>query len=92
MPSNSKSVKLSRYDVGDHLRSPEGMAGYLYARLDEFSDDNSGIARAVGYIAQAVGYIARAKGMTKAAKDAGLIRESLCRALSEEGNPSFRRS
>jgi DNA-binding phage protein len=51
MPSNSKSVKLSRYDVADHLRSPEGMAGYLYARLDEFSHDGSGIARAVGYIA-----------------------------------------
>jgi len=85
VPSNSKSVKLSRYDVADHLRSPEGMAGHLYARPDEFSDDGSGIARAVGYIA-------RAKGMTKAVKDAGLIRESLCRALSEEGNPSFRRS
>ena len=58
------------------------MAAYLDAWLDEFPDDVSGIARAVGDIA-------RAKGMTQVAKDAGLSRESLYRALSEEGNPSF---
>ena len=81
-PSNSKSVKLSRYDVVDHLQSPEDMAAYLDAWLDEFPDDVSGIARAVGDIA-------RAKGMTQVAKDAGLSRESLYRALSNEGNPSL---
>jgi probable addiction module antidote protein len=58
------------------------MAAYLDAWLDEFPDDVSGIARAVGDIA-------RAKGMTQVAKDAGLSRESLYRALSEEGNPSL---
>jgi probable addiction module antidote protein len=58
------------------------MAAYLDAWLDEFPDDVSGIARAVGDIA-------RAKGMTQVARDAGLSRESLYRALSEEGNPSF---
>ena len=81
-PTNPDSVKLSRYDVSDHLRSQEEMAAYLDAWLDEFPDDVSGIARAVGDIA-------RAKGMTQVAKDAGLSRESLYRALSEEGNPSF---
>lgn len=81
-PSNSKSVKPSRYDVVDHLQSPEDMAAYLDAWLDEFPDDVSGIARAVGDIA-------RAKGMTQVAKDAGLSRESLYRALSHEGNPSL---
>lgn len=80
--SNSESVKLSRYNVSDHLRTPEEMAAYLDAWLDEFPDDVSGIARAVGDIA-------RARGMTQVAKDAGLSRESLYRALSEEGNPSF---
>ena len=80
--ANPESVRLSRYDVADHLRSPEEMAAYLDAWLDEFPDDVSGIARAVGDIA-------RAKGMTQVAKDAGLSRESLYRSLSEEGNPSF---
>jgi probable addiction module antidote protein len=58
------------------------MAAYLDVWLDEFPDDVSGIARAVGDIA-------RAKGMTQVAKDAGLSRESLYRALSQEGNPSL---
>jgi probable addiction module antidote protein len=81
-PANSKPEKLVPYDVADHLRSPEEMAAYLDLWLDEFSDDVSGIARAVGDIA-------RAKGMTQVAKEAGLSRESLYRALSQEGNPSF---
>jgi probable addiction module antidote protein len=80
--ADPNSAKLSRYDVSDHLRSPEEMAAYLDAWLDEYPDDVSGIARAVGDIA-------RAKGMTQVAKDAGLSRESLYRALSEDGNPSF---
>jgi probable addiction module antidote protein len=81
-PANSKPAKLAPYDVADHLRSPEEMAAYLDVWLDEFSDDVSGIARAVGDIA-------RAKGMTQVATDAGLSRESLYRALSQEGNPSL---
>ena len=40
-------------------------------------------------IARALGDIARAKGMSQVAKDAGLSRESLYRALSADGNPSF---
>ena len=77
-----KSVKPSTYDVADHLRTPEEMAAYLDAWLEEAAEDISGIARALGDIA-------RAKGMSQVAKDAGLSRESLYRALSAEGNPSF---
>ena len=75
-------VKTSTYDVAEHLRTPEEMAAYLDAWLDEAPDDISGIARALGDIA-------RAKGMSQVAKEAGLSRESLYRALSEGGNPSF---
>ncbi len=75
-------VKASAYDVAEHLRTPEEMAAYLDAWLEEAPDDVSGIARALGDIA-------RAKGMSQVAKDAGLSRESLYRALSEGGNPSF---
>jgi len=75
-------VKTSSYDVAEHLRTPEEMAAYLDAWLEEAPDDVSGIARALGDIA-------RAKGMSQVAKDAGLSRESLYRALGEGGNPSF---
>lgn len=75
-------VKTSSYDVAEHLRTPEEMAAYLDAWLEEAPDDVSGIARALGDIA-------RAKGMSEVAKEAGLSRESLYRALSEGGNPSF---
>jgi probable addiction module antidote protein len=70
------------YDTAEHLRTPDEMAAYLDAWLDEAPDDASGIAIALGNIA-------RAKGMTQVAKDAGLSRESLYRALSADGNPSF---
>ena len=75
-------TKTTPYDVAEHLRTPEEMAAYLDAWLEEAPDDAVGIARALGDIA-------RAKGMTQVAKDAGLSRESLYRALSAEGNPSF---
>ena len=75
-------LKVSAYDVAEHLRTPEEMAAYLDAWLEEAPDDVSGIARALGDIA-------RAKGMSQVAKDAGLSRESLYRALSQDGNPSF---
>jgi probable addiction module antidote protein len=75
-------VKTSTWDVAEHLRTPEEMAAYLDAWLTEAPEDVSGIARALGDIA-------RAKGMSLVAKEAGLSRESLYRALSEDGNPSF---
>lgn len=77
-----KAVKTTPYDVAEHLRTPEEMAAYLDVWLDEAPDDAAGIAKALGDIA-------RAKGMSQVAKDAGLSRESLYRALSEGGNPSF---
>ena len=70
------------YEVADHLRTPQEMAAYLDAWLTEAPDDAAGIARALGDIA-------RAKGMSQVARDAGLSRESLYKALSAEGNPSF---
>jgi probable addiction module antidote protein len=82
MARTTVKPKLTSYDVAEHLRTPEEMAAYLDAWLDEAPDDASGIARALGDIA-------RAKGMTQVAKDAGLSRESLYRALSADGNPSF---
>lgn len=70
------------YDVAKQLRTPHEMAAYLEAWLDEAPDDAAGIARAIGDIARAV-------GMSKVAKQSGLSRESLYKALSEGGNPSL---
>jgi len=78
----SPRTKTAAYDVAEQLRTPAEMAAYLDAWLDEAPDDAAGIARALGDIA-------RAKGMSQVAKDAGLSRESLYRALSANGNPSF---
>ncbi len=82
-PASKKArTRTTPYDVAEHLRTPEEMAAYLDAWLEEAPDDPAAIARALGDIA-------RAKGMTQVAKDAGLSRESLYRALSTDGNPSF---
>ena len=78
----SGKVKTFPYDVAEQLRTPEEMAAYLDAWLTEAPDDAAGIARALGDIA-------RARGMSQVARDAGLSRESLYKALSENGNPSF---
>lgn len=77
-----KPVRTTPYDVAEHLRTPEEMAAYLDAWLEEAPDDAAGITKALGDIA-------RAKGMTQVARDAGLSRESLYRALGTGGNPSF---
>ncbi len=75
-------LKTSRYDVAEHLRTPEEMAAYFEACLAEANGDAS-------FIAKALGNIARAKGMSQVAKDSGLSRESLYKALSGERIPSF---
>jgi probable addiction module antidote protein len=76
------STKTVAYDVSEQLRTPEEMAAYLDAWLEEAPEDAAGIARALGDIA-------RAKGMTQVARDAGLSRESLYKALGANGNPTF---
>jgi probable addiction module antidote protein len=75
-------TKTTRYDVAEHLRTPEEMAAYLEACLEESNGDAS-------LIAKTLGDIARAKGMSQVARDAGLSRESLYKALSGERSPGF---
>jgi probable addiction module antidote protein len=77
-----KKTVTTRYDVAEHLRSPEEMAAYLEACLEEADGD-------AAFIAKALGDIARAKGMAKVARDAGLSRESLYKALSGDRSPDF---
>ena len=76
------ALKLRKWDSAEHLQSEEDVAQYLEACLLEAGDDSA-------FIAKALGNIARAKGMSQLSRDTGLGRESLYKALSGEGNPSF---
>jgi len=68
------------WDVTEHLETDEDMAAYLEAALEEGDP---------ALVAAALGDIARAKGMAQIARETGLGRESLYRALSPEGNPEL---
>ena len=68
------------WDAADHLKTEDDMAAYLEAALEEGDPI---------LVAAALGDIARAKGMTQVARDAGLSRESLYKALSGERSPDF---
>ena len=70
------------YGVAEHLRTPAEMAACREACIEEADGD-------AAFIAKALGDIARAQGMTQVARDAGLSRESLYKALSGERSPSF---
>jgi probable addiction module antidote protein len=72
----------TRYDIAEHLRTPEEMAAYFEACLEEADGD-------AAFIAKALGDIARAKGMSQIARDTGLSRESLYKALSGDRSPGF---
>jgi len=68
------------WDVVQHLETDEDMAAYLEAALEDGDP---------AVVAAALGDIARAKGMTQLARETGLGRESLYKALSPNGNPEF---
>jgi probable addiction module antidote protein len=75
-----KKTKTHPWDVVEHLKTDEDMASYLEAVLEEGDP---------ALISAALGDIARARGMSEIAREAGLGRESLYKALSPEGNPEF---
>jgi probable addiction module antidote protein len=75
-----KVTELPIYDAADYLDSEEAITAYLNAILEENDD---------ALLASALGDIAKARGMTQIAKDAGIGRESLYKALREGANPRF---
>lgn len=74
------TIETNKWDIVDHLDSDEKIALFLEA---VFEDGDPAV------IAGAIGEVARARGMSQVAKDAGLSRENLYRALSDGGNPEF---
>lgn len=77
-----ETITLRKWDSAEHLKSDEDIVLYLQACMEGAGDD-------AAFIAKALGVVARAKGMSQLAQDTGLGRESLYKALSGEGNPSF---
>jgi probable addiction module antidote protein len=73
---------FSRYDTADYLQTDEDIAAYFDACVEEDPGDGS-------LIRAGLGAIARARGMSQLARDTGLAREGLYKALSADGNPEF---
>jgi len=73
---------FSRYDPAEYLQDEERMLGYLEAAIEQAGEDPT-------LVAVALGNIARARNMSQLARDTGLTREGLYKALSGHGNPSF---
>jgi probable addiction module antidote protein len=71
-------VKTEPFDAARYLRTSETQAELLNDALGRGS---------AAYVAQALGVIARARGMTRVAREAGVTREALYKALSEDGDP-----
>ncbi|MBD2428562.1 addiction module antidote protein [Phormidium sp. FACHB-1136] len=74
------TIQTYPWDAAEHLETQEDIAAYLEAALE---DGDPSLVVAV------LGDIARSKGMTNIARETGLGRESLYKALSIEGNPEF---
>ena len=72
--------KTRPFDAAEYQDSPEAIAAYL-SEAFETNDP--------GFITEAIGTVARARGMSALAKDTGLSRENLYKALSSEGHPEF---
>jgi len=75
-------IKTLPYDVAETLRTPDEMAACLEACIEDADGD-------AAFIAKALGDIARSQGMTQIARQTGLSRESLYKALSGDRSPSF---
>ena len=75
-----RRTKTRPYDTAEYLKTDADMAAYLDAVLEDGDP---------ALVTHALGAIARAKGMAQLARDTGLGRESLYKALSADGNPEF---
>jgi probable addiction module antidote protein len=74
------AVKTSAWDSAELLDSPEAIAAYIEAAFEEGD---------TALIAHALGVVARARGMSQIARDAGMTRDAVYKALSRDGNPTL---
>lgn len=76
------ALKTTPWDSAEYLKSEADITAYLDACFEEAGDDPA-------FLTHALGVAARARNMSQLARDSGLTREGLYKALSAEGNPSF---
>ena len=76
------TIKTTRWDSAEYLKTDEDVKLYIEACIEEAGDDPA-------FIVHALGVVARAKNMSQLARDTGITREGLYKALSPEGNPTF---
>lgn len=81
-PEAAAKLGIKTFDAADYLQTDEDCAMYLQACIEDAPND-------AALFAKALGDIARARGMMQLARDTGLTREGLYKALGEQGNPSF---
>lgn len=74
------SIKISSFDIADHLKTDEDIQAFLQ-EVDNTGDTSDFI--------HALNIAARAKGMSEVAKQVGVSRASLYKSLSQDGNPGF---
>jgi probable addiction module antidote protein len=80
MTKKIKVSELADFDAAEYLGTDEDVAAYLTAVLEE--NDSA-------LLAAALGDIARSRGMTQVAKDSGITREALYKALRPGSSPRF---
>lgn len=76
------ALKTTRWDSAEYLKTEKDIAQYLSACIEEGGDDPA-------FLASALGVVARARNLNQLARDTGISRQGLYKALSREGNPSF---
>ena len=76
------ALKTTPWDSAEYLKSEADITAYLDACFEEAGDDPA-------FLTHALGVAARARNKSQLARDSGLTREGLYKALSAEGNPSF---
>lgn len=76
------ALKTTPWDSADYLKTEDDIAAYLQVSFAEAPDDPA-------FLVHALGVVARARNMSQLARDTGLTREGLYKALSADGNPSF---
>jgi len=83
MANKQTKTTWKQFDAADYIKSEKDIALYLDAVMEEAADNPALLAHALGDVARA------RRNMSQLARDAGVTREGLYKALSREGNPSF---
>ena len=74
--------QIARFDAANYLADLDDVAAYLQLALEESTDDPTAVPRALGVIA-------RSRNMSELARQVGMSRDGLYKALSAHGNPTW---